>query len=450
MGVGLFLQGTFDPPAASEDATGAWLGQLQRWLWEFVYQEDEWSAGLAEIRQGMRFENCPGLMARLHPAAEDVEFLVPASGQLVVSAKTSTVGAGYHTALCDLLHKFAAEFAIRWDPPGEDEGESQDETGYFDHGDRAAVQQAMLDHLKSLADISIGLIDDVGQTLEAWHLPVGHNRSEYPGQVHTPLGPRSESWLRDVSQNPSVGTDILPWPADSSAARVRLSRALCGLWTDVCWRPPLDESEGEAWGFFCEDLVEAYRLDPSLDYPWREWLELIEILNSYEEEPTVDADIEAAVREQAARVSSETPLIGYRRYPARADLSHGWSIRIPGAMTVVWEENIWSAWDGQRTVWFSHWIAHQPDGSPVSAAEVLENMTLEGDDLIFHENADLIGKAMRGSTDENGIQLQYLKSFSAVDGQAALCNIFFHNPDDADWAMETWHSLTCRRSASEQ
>jgi hypothetical protein len=112
------------------------------------------------------------------------------------------------------------------------------------------------------------------------------------------------------------------------------------------------------------------------------------------------------------------------------------------------EDKTWSAWDGQRTVWFSNWGLTKQDGAPVPAAEVLEAMKLPpGKTLIRHRAGGLVGKAQRGETEEDGEKLLNLKAFSAVDGKAALCNVFYHDPADDDWAVATWHSLTCAGTA---
>jgi hypothetical protein len=119
-------------------------------------------------------------------------------------------------------------------------------------------------------------------------------------------------------------------------------------------------------------------------------------------------------------------------------------------MAEMWEDNTWSAWDGERTVWFSNWGISTQEGTPVPAAEVLDAMELPEGDLIHHRKDGLIGKAVLEEAEENGEELLNLKAYSAVDGKAALCNIFYHDPDDYDWAVDTWHSLTATPDAQEE
>ena len=110
-------------------------------------------------------------------------------------------------------------------------------------------------------------------------------------------------------------------------------------------------------------------------------------------------------------------------------------------MAEKWEELTWSAWDGVRTVWFSCWGLTKDD-EPVPAADVLDAMELPKGKLVRHRDGKLIGKAIRGEVEEDGETLLNLKAFSAVDGKAALCNVFYQDRADDDWAVATWHSLT--------
>ena len=441
MGVGLYLNGRYRSPKG-KDAIDAWFAGVRRWLESDLGNGDFWGEFLIRCRRGRTHNGHQALFVDLHPAGEEVEFIVPEPGRLTVSAKTSTVGPGYHTALSQLLHRFGEDRKVRWNPAGEDDDDSQDETGYFFTGDRAAVEDEMLLHLRTMANISLETLEQTGYTLEAWHLPIGHSYSEYPGEgVRTPVGVRSVDWIRAVRKDPRKGIDLYPWWDDGLTAGFHLGRALCRMWADVRWRPLLTDEEYDAWDDVCSDLCQAYELDPDLDYPWREWAELVDILNGFEGASGVTPELEKVIRKKAARVPASRPLIGYRRFPVKVDLLDGWSITIPGAMAEKWEDLTWSAWDGVRTVWFGNWGLTR-DGEPVPAADVLDAMKLPKGKLIKHRQGKLIGKAIRGEVEEDGKTLLNLKAFSAVDGKAALCNVFYDDPADDGWAIDTWHSLT--------
>jgi hypothetical protein len=450
MGVGLYLNGRFQPPAKSKDPTGDWLRSVEQWFDDEIAGDEFWGFFLIRCRIGETYDGRPALFASIYPIGEEVEFIVPEPGWVTVSAKTSTIGPGYHTALCQLLQRFGEDKKVQWKAAGEEDDDSHDETGYFFSGDRAAVEEEMLLHLKTMASISIETLEEQGYTLQAWNLPIDFGYFDYPGGIHTPLGPRSIDWIRAVLNDPRAGRDIYPWWDDGLTASFFLGRALCELWSKVRWRPVLTEEEYDDWDFICDDLCRAFEADPSLDYPWREWAELIDILDGFEGASSVTPELGAVICDRAGRVGAERPLIGYRRYPVKVSLLDGWSIEIPGAMTELWEENTWSAWDGERTVWFSNWGLARKSGEPVSAEDVLDAMSLPEGELIHHRDGGLIGKAIVTEVEEDGQTLLNLKAFSAVEGKAALCNIFYHDEDDYDWALATWHSLTCATGGDEE
>jgi hypothetical protein len=442
MGVGIYLHGRYKALTRAKDPARKWLEGIETWFNEDIAGDKFWGNFLTECRQGVTHDDKPALFVMIHPAGEEVEVIVPESGRVLVSAKTSTVGPGYHTALCQLMQRLGEEKKVRWRPAGEKDDSSHDESGYFFSGNRAAVEKEVLLHLKTIAAISVETLQGEDLTLEAWHLPLGHSYSEYPGDVHTPMGVRSIEWVRAVAEDPRKGRDIYPWWEDGLTAGFHLGRALTQMWTAVRWRPVLSDDEYDEWSLICEDLCDAYKADPALDYPWREWAELIDILGGVEGACGVTPAIEKVIRKRAAKVPADRPLIGYRRYPVKVDLLDGWSIRIPGAMAEKWEDNTWSAWDGQRTVWFSNWGLTRKDGSPVPAAEALKVMTIPEGKPVRHKEGSLIGRGGLRETEEDGEVLQNLMAISAVDGKTALCNIFYHDKGDYDWAVATWHSLT--------
>ena len=49
------------------------------------------------------------------------------------------------------------------------------------------------------------------------------------------------------------------------------------MWTDVRWRPAIEEGEPEVVDEVLRLLRRAFPLEPSLPYPWREWKELLDI-----------------------------------------------------------------------------------------------------------------------------------------------------------------------------
>src|SRR5688572_27842637 len=129
MGVGLYLNGSYDLAAETDEAVADWLEDMSSWFDEEISGDPFWGNFFLRCRTGETHDGRPALYVFIHPAAEEVDIIVPEPGRVTVSAKTSTVGPGYHTALCQLLRRFGEEKKIRWNPDGEEDDASQDETG---------------------------------------------------------------------------------------------------------------------------------------------------------------------------------------------------------------------------------------------------------------------------------------------------------------------------------
>src|SRR6185503_135173 len=95
VGVALYLIGE----CRGSEPLHAWLGRAKRWF------EDSCADTLEHARLGESGDGEPLLALKLHPAAEDVEISAAGERRIVVAAKTTGVGPGYHTYLCERLKK---------------------------------------------------------------------------------------------------------------------------------------------------------------------------------------------------------------------------------------------------------------------------------------------------------------------------------------------------------
>lgn len=431
MGLGLDLTGRYG--AGPEDAE-TWLDRVRSWL------EKHAGEPMESVRLGRNDRDRPAVIAHLHPCAEDVEIAVSEPGRVAVSAKTSTVGPGYHAYVCDLIHRLGDGLAIEWDSPGEGSG-SGDETGYFRSGDRGALEEEFLRWLGGVARIvADGLARDYQWMMIS--MAIGHHFRHH-GPLVTPLGPRDVRWLRAVAEDPGRGIDIFPWWPPGIGAPYFLGRALTRMWRDVRWRAPLDADEGRLLMDVHLDLARAHRLDPAPDFPWREWCELMDQIEAhfgYIEMP--GDDVEWDVRRRAAGAAVDPPLIGYRRRPVRVDLTDGWSIEIPGEMAEEWDdEGLWTARDAARAVFFRSYRPSKEDGSEPRIPEILDGLTLPDGRRIEHRTEGMIGRAALVVPDRDDEDGWRLAGHNVVDGGLAVCNVLFRDPDERDWAVATWRSL---------
>ncbi len=195
------------------------------------------------------------------------------------------------------------------------------------------------------------------------------------------------------------------------------------------------------------DLARAYRLDPSLGYPWREWSELMDYIEAhfgYLEIGSDDGDVEAEVRRRAAVIDAETsvPLIGYRRRPVRVDVMEGWSIKIPGEMIEEWEEEgMWTARDHERAIIFKSYGLSMDDGYQPDAREIIESVSLPQGRHVEAREEHPIGRAVLLGPEPADRPEWRLTAHNAIDGVLAVCNILFDDPGQCDWAIATWRTL---------
>ncbi|AGC41806.1 hypothetical protein MYSTI_00456 [Myxococcus stipitatus DSM 14675] len=400
-------------------SSGSWLELVEQW---FQHHAKEW---LESSRMETGPLGAPVLKLRLHPAAGEISILATSNLRMIVSAETSAVGPGYHIFVCDLFKALGQALDIEWADANEAERVG-DPTGYFHTGDAGPVEVYMLAWLQ----------ESVGQVLRmrsrgaagcAMSMRFGHV-FEHPGALLTPLGPRDERWMRRVYEDPRLGIDVFPWWKQGEGAHARLGRALCRLWTEVVWRPPLLDEERRLMRKVARTLEQAWREDPSLTYPWREWREVLGYLG-------VGGTLAEFVHQQAETHPARGPSLGYRRGAVHVALPEGWAIRIPGSLAEAHlEDGTWVARDHRRTVRFTP----LEDGALPSMTEHPAMMELE------HHGQRVSGRAsLRKEAGECR-----LTAVCSSGPHRALCVVSFDDPEEEDWALGTWRSLDHASSAA--
>jgi hypothetical protein len=235
------------------------------------------------------------LLLSVHPAADPVELSFVERGTVIVTATTSTAGAGYHIFVCDLLQRMGEETGLAWHEANDDT--CLDDTGYFHSGDRTAPARKMAEWVATLAPEDLKML---------------------------PLGPRSE---------PS--TAMFPWAGEERDAVYHLNRGLTLMWQSVRWRAPLTDEERATNEAVLYHLNTAYALDPSLEYPAAEWHELAGYMETEAPVPAAEPGAEP---------------IGYLRKWLRVHVRSGWMASIPGSFAYAFEGATWTAFDAETTV----------------------------------------------------------------------------------------------------
>ncbi|HYV67927.1 MAG TPA: hypothetical protein VE964_16930 [Myxococcales bacterium] len=412
MGLGLLLTASLE----------AGLETVMSWARERIPE--------APLTRGRNVDGHDTLFWSLHPTAEDVELSFPAPGRIAISAKRSTTGPGYHAWLVSLLDNLKSSLHVTWDPPPDD-GDTGDETDYFISRDEAELDRQMLLWLRAVASdlaTSDGANFDVA-------MPLGRH-FEMPGHSRTPLGPRSLEYWRGVAEDPQRGVDFFAWWERGQGAGYWLGVALALMWTEICWRAPINEDEKALLKRGSEALEKAYALDSRRAYPWREWAEILDLLEH-------DGELAARVRARA-RTAHEGPLIGYRRHPTRVPLTGGWSIRLPGEFAEKWDEGTFTAWSGDRTVWFTSYSVER--AHPPSIEELRSYASPASLGTWERIEQPLIGLASLERSKENDEEYWSLSTHTAIQTGFVICTICFVDDGDRDWALSTWRSIQHRGS----
>jgi hypothetical protein len=370
------------------------------------------------------------VFCQLHPSTEEFELVLIDSTSLVTSANTTTVGPGYHIFLTALLKDCATKFGLTWQEDAESNNGYGDDTGFFFSGDEPRLREEMTWWLKALARTFFDGTFGPEDTDIALCMPL--NPQFNAGQAAiTPMGPRTRDWLLKTAEDGKHGSDFFAWWDSGLGAGYHLGRALAHMWSNVRWRKPMSESEKDVLADVANSLSSAYRLDPTLQYPWSEWLEILDLLETGEEERTWL--IQRAI---------EPGQIGYRRGSVRTSLNGGWTIKVPGAFSDFDsdEDGAISAIDPPREIWFT---AYQSQGKPSTALWIERKREIRAGkpEFLLELDSRIATATVSEKLSEAGKPYFILHSSVVCPGKRCVCTILFHEGGDKDWALETWKSI---------
>jgi hypothetical protein len=270
---------------------------------------------------------------------------------------------------------------------------------------QATVSAMLAEQLRSATPVRLGIP------------PTRRFRIDAPAL--TPLGPRDAGWCDAVLADPGRAADCFPW-WQRGPGRAELARALAAMWLEAPWREPLDADERSLMQRVDDDLRAARKADAALALPWAAWKELLANLGIDDED----------VSEQAA--TSAAPPIGYRRYDLEVELSGGWVVTLPGAMTGHWEDDGARYWatDGDRVIDFTSLTADGEDDSERLLAVAPEKHAV----IARHTDGRYRGRAE--AFDDDGVHVVV-----GLMTCAPHVGILTVKGGDEAWALATWRSL---------
>jgi hypothetical protein len=416
--IGFYLLGRFTKPKLEPHI---WLRQLEKWILK------KCSDLQPATRQGFIQEK-PCLFSTFHPAAEEVEIALPDPNHITVSANTSTAGPGYHIFLCDLLHRWTDDFSINWKRFGPDDDTCfGDEADYFFGRNQRSVYGHMEHWLKRLTGGFFDGTFDPDLKEIALCMPM-NVRFEANSLAITQLGPRNRDWLFQMSNGSIDYREFFPWYKPGINADYHLGRALVHMWSDIRWRKSVDQNEAHLVQSVLSSLELAYRMDPTLQFPWNEWQELL-VLS--------EKKVPNFLRQQATGAGH----IGYRRRRVKTSLPGGWWIETEGSFSEFKPDSdgAVSSFDPPREIWFTAY-SFSADDQNQAFHRMRDTALSEKHDLI-HQNDSYISVAdINKQTRDNG-GYYLLKASSIGVLCRSILTLVFNSQVERDWAIGVWKSL---------
>jgi len=365
-----------------------------------------------------------------HPAGTPIEFTWKPDQTIEAWVKTSTAGPGYHHFMVELLNRLGEEMGLQWDWDGADESDYAVTWNY----DR--LQLEMAEFLQLMARHFLDR-DAEGYSDMAVNMPLDGPRTKGEGFVVSPLGPLPGKWWLDVceadeNQLIQLAEEFYPWWDREQDAEFYKRAGLVLLWCEVPWHPPVDDRERKACQQALDCLLHAGTSDAAMELPKSEMRELRELL-------TYDVNLPAPV-----------PLsegIGYRRRKMTWPVTGDWTVDLPGYYYQQLEDDGSNVvfWFNDRTVHVSSLSATRRDGRPAAPREMLPEKKPEdirGAEIVDLEKDHLAGWAAIRPAEQDGVQYWQLQGTMATGNTMAIATVCYDDPDDKQWAIETFKSLS--------
>jgi hypothetical protein len=366
----------------------------------------------------------------LHPCGEPLEFEWRPNHTLQVSAKTSTLGPGYHAYVIDLLKSIASTLNVQWDWTSPD----ADETGFINTHDFASLQREMAIMLRALNRRLANLASETYDHL-MMSMPLGFPLPKCDAFIVSPTGPCTAEWCRGVAEAEDAEMleqcrDYYIWWQREPDAEFWRKTGLYLMWCEIFWHVPLNEDEHRVCQLTLNCFAKARQLDSTISLPDTELQEL-----------------RGFVAGSGENIPPAPRGIGYRRLPMSRSCAGNWMVTVPGYYYEQLEDEgaqmVW--WFGRRNVRLSSLNAMPKPGCSAGGRSMLPEKADEyvhGREVIDHERDGIVGWAAIGPAEENGDKFWQLQGAMACDNSLCIVTICYADQKDKDWAIEVFRSIT--------
>lgn len=418
MGLGIYIKGEVSKPLLSFKKKLFDLSTIQDYITDH-------SSGL--FKDFLSFDQSEStLYATLHPCEESVHFVLSGS-TIICSAKTNSVGPGYHAYLVEFVEKLGKDLGIKWSwDLEEDEEYYQDETGYYQHRNYEQLQLEMLGWLKALCRT----YDEEGGKQIMVSLPMGFPRMKLDYFAMSPVQIWEKEWFNKVAGlEPEdlkwAGEEFFIWWNQEPDALFYKQTGIALMNVDCPWHFPVDEQEKNLLSAIDQCFESARKLDPFIELPEGDW----------ETVRNLPSEIESDILETQ---------YGYRKHLMTFDLPGEWLIDLPGTM--------YRTTDGNTLVFYDHLFSVrslayniEKETSDAEYAETFfdtnENVGA-GTETLYSET-DLAGKAIVCYAIDKEANSEYwvLQGVKVKDDKFLLSTICYPTEEHKEWAVQTWNSI---------
>lgn len=361
----------------------------------------------------------------LHPCEETVSFEY-VNDNLICSAKTNSVGPGYHAYLVELVEKIGKDLQIQWTWDLE-EGEEYyaDETDYYSHRDFKQLQFEMLKWLKALAK---SFTEEGTNDRCMFTMPLG-----YPGMKRdyfglSPMG----IWTResfkkiaesDVDELEWAGQAFFIWWNKRDDDQFYKKTGIALLNVECPWHYPADDREKKLFSNIDNCFELAKQLNPMIDLPFTDWATVRNFLNEE------DADI------------PETDF-GFKKHLMTFALPGKWMIDLPGNLYYTVDENTEVYYDHDRNVRSICYTRNDGKTDQEYADDFFKTKDNAGAEFLA-SSTDIAGKAVVYYKMDKEVEQEYwiLQGVRVKGKKFVFSTICYPSEDFKQWAIDTWNSI---------
>ena len=337
-------------------------------------------------------------------------------------SKTNSAGPGYHAYLIDVM-----------DGLGVTPISVEDETGYYKNRDFTALQNEMAKWLKGISEAILKLRANKNCTDFAISLP-NDWRPENTGHFACcPLGYFEKNFFKRAQNREDAASKFFIWWNQQQDAMFLNNCAKYLIWCENNWLQPQTDTEHEIISATLECLEKAYTLDPDLEYPAAEWIELARLLE--------DKSLEKKLLARFGITGSGK--LGYKQGSVNSSFN-GWRFTHSGKMHFRHKQ-------GERPLW---WSDDRAISIETSLARLKEDTTNKNETLLRSiiknetdcesfslHNSKIAAYIQHSQLEDNGEYLYHTRLIAALENEFMIMSLLYAHEDSRKWAMDVCASV---------